>query len=463
MSEKDAPEQNATEPSDSPSGAESARSSTPEDKSPDAEAPASVASGADSGDDRHASSRSNAGGDGAKAPTGGRGVSVLALVVSLAALAAAGWMYFQEQAGSDAATDSQARAITALQGEVDDAIAALSGRIDRVASAQDALDDTLASGQIEARRLDALEDAQGRLQAALNELSAGQSNDDELQSTLDNQASSLQRLERRLGEIDQGLSELGREQTAIDARLDGLTETLRDQQGVQREVDRELALKLDLLEIAALMAIGQARVDLVADKGGALAAYEQASRQLADLDDRRLSQARDRLADEIAMIEAWSELEWPRMTARLAQWESQSTDWPLRDGVVSTSVTADSSDDEASDGGWLSSMGESLGKLVTVERLDGLSLTEAQVVALREQLALNLSAAGLAVQRRDLDTLSLRLRQVNRLLDQFYRVDAEPLNSIRAELGDLAALQPPAPPTGLGQAIAAIERVLESL
>jgi len=392
----------------------------------------------------------------------GGGLAILALLLALTALAASGWLYVDARSQPDGEEAPRVQALADRQSRFETEIADLGERIDRVVATQNTLEQGLASSQLETERLAALEEEQARLQNALDGLTATLSEDDPIDAAFEDQVESVERLESRIVEIGEGLGDLRATQSALESRIASISESLREQQGLQREVDRDLALKLDLLEVGALVALGQARIELVEDRAGALRAYEQANRQLAALDDRRLDQARERLAEEMARIESWSAPDWSRQAARLAQWEEEAASWPLRATSDARPVSAANSDNEADDG-WLSSMGQSLGRLVTVERLDGLALSEDQVVAIREQLQLQLAAAGLAVQRRELDLLQLRLEDAGNLLDDFFQVDDERLREVRAELDALATMDAPEPPDGLGQAASAIDRALDTL
>jgi len=468
MSEKDAPNQGATDPSDPGSGQASDRSSDPVLDRSKAEASAAT-SGQETDSDR-ADPKLVSGSDQPESDVrdvrdrpaprrAGRGLAILAMVLALLSLAGVAWFHYQSRSGADFRNDQGATALSDLRAD----LASLREQMAAAEAGRDRIEDeSLESRQAASERIAAVESNQDRLQQRLEALETGQSDSDETMAALSRQGDALQSLQDRVDAIGQGQGDLTASLTAAESRLETMARSVREQQGIQREVDRDLALKLDLIEIAALVSIGQARFELGGDKGAALAAYEQARRQLGEISDRRLNQVAERLAEEIALIESRVDPDWTAFAARLAQWERQVAEWPLRPDTGVASALPEEADGQQ-DSGWLSTVRQSLGQLVTVERLDGLSLDEDMVVAIREQLQLHLAAASLAVQRRDTEALKLRLDHVINLVDEFFRVDSEPLASIRSELEAMAGVQPPAPPEGLGESAAALDRVIEAL
>jgi uroporphyrin-3 C-methyltransferase len=466
MSEKDAPNQDTPEPAKATAGQAEDR---PDESQPsDAE---TLGSGEGQGAER-ARAESKPGSsreqdhfpkrDSRSAPPpkpAGRGLAMLALLLSLLALGGVGWFHYQGLTQSEQGADDEAEALAELRAELatlrqqTSAVEADLTRLDAERSETvPALADRLASLESEQTRLQERLAASGDLSSEL----------DQVRSLASRQVDAQESFRQRLDGIEQVQGGLTSDLAAVQSRLDDVLVSLQEQRGLQREVDRDLALKLDLIEVAALLSIGQARMELVGDRESALAAYAQASRQLATVDDRRLGQVRERLAEEQALIESLSEPEWARHTARLARWELKVDEWPLRPelGVPATPASASSS--EAGEG-WFSTVRQSLGQLVTVERLDGLSLDEDAIIAIREQIRLHLAAASLALQRRDTETLSLRLEHLIDLLDEFFQVDSPTLEPIRAELEAMTEIEGPAPPEGLGQAAAALDRVIEAL
>lgn len=466
MSEKDAPTQGVADPSDPGSDQVSDRSSDPVPDRSEAEASAAT-SGQETdpgrADPKPASDYPASDDGGSRdipAPRrAGRGLALFAMILALSSLAGVAWLYYQGLAEADSRVDQDTAALSDLRAD----LASLREQITAADAGRDRIEnESSESRQAASERLAAVESNQDTMQQRLETLETRQSDSGETMAALSRQGDVLQSLQNRVDAIEQGRGDLTASLTAVESRLDTMARSVREQQGIQREVDRDLALKLDLIEIAALVSIGQAQFELGGDKRAALAAYEQARRQLSEISDRRLNQVAERLAAEIALIESRVDPDWTAFAARLAQWERQVAEWPLRpDTGVASALPEESNGQQAS--GWFSTMRESLGQLVTVERLDGLSLDEDMVVAIREQLQLHLAAASLAVQRRDTEALKLRLDHVIDLVDEFFRVDSEPLASIRSELEVIAGVQPPAPPEGLGEAAAALDRVIEAL
>jgi uncharacterized protein HemX len=176
----------------------------------------------------------------------------------------------------------------------------------------------------------------------------------------------------------------------------------------------------------------------------------------------RLVQVRERLADELARIESLAQPDWLSLGARLAEWERQVGEWPLRSDEAE-SIDSEAAAEEVAEQGWFSGMRESLGQLVTVERRDPLALDDELISAVREQARLHLAAAGLALERRDVGAMGLHLAQVSELINAYFDLDDEGLAEIRSDMAAMATVQPMTAPEGLGQAAAALDRVIDSL
>ena len=283
-------------------------------------------------------------------------------------------------------------------------------------------------------------------------------------------------INQQLADMDQRVNQLAASQADIESRIEQLAQSfqqqLQQQQGVQREAERDFALELSLIESSALLSMAKARLELGGAKSAVLNLYEQVNQQLTAINDSRLSRPRELIADEIRMIRDLESPDWTTMGANLAGWERQVDTWPMltenADPNVESnqSAAADAGDTAATDDeqpGWLGGMRESLGKLVTVERRDGTSLDTEMVVAIKEQLRLNLAAAGLAAERRDLSALKMRVGQISALIDEYFQVDSEPLVSVRAELNSIDDLSVAPAPTELGQTAGALSRLIDSL
>jgi len=462
MSEKDAPTKSASNSSDSTLREASDHSSEPDSDRSQGDAPA-LSNGQESDQPDHRAEADPPDNQNAAPKAPGHGLSVFALIVALLALAGVGWLYFEGQEQSQSGLDQDSQAIGNLRDDLRDELNALREQVSALGADQERVENTLSeSNQAVSERIDAVARQQNQLAQRLDDSVAARSEDEQIDSTLSQQRDALQSLEGRIVAVEQSQDDLTGTLTGIESRLAGIRESVEDRQGVRREIDRDLVLKLDLLETATLVSIGQARIELASDKDAALAAYEQASRRLAQTSDQRLNQAADQLAEEMALIESWSRPDWTRFAARLGRWETEVAEWPLRLEPGSASAPGAAVDEEQGSG-WLSDVRQSLGQLVTVERLDGLDLDEAMIVAIQERLQLHLAAAGLAVQRRDIEALQLRLDHVLALLDDFFLVDREPMVSIRSELETMAGIQAPVPLEGLGQAAAALDRVIETL
>jgi uroporphyrin-3 C-methyltransferase len=388
----------------------------------------------------------------------GRGPAWVALVFSLLAVLGVAWLFVQHGTNDD---PSDQNAATEFLTTLQSGLAAIERR---VAAAESALVDTERALQT----LDSIADDRAETRALIDRLH------NELSERIDQLDAGLlavapsadvqpEAMAARIDALNQRFEALETSQSDLEAGVAQLDSSLRQQQGQQRTVDRDLALKLDLLEASALLALGQARVELVGDRVAAVAAYELASTRIANADDPRLTQVRERLADELARIEAIEHPDWLALGARLAQWEQQVAEWPLGLDEGASAGSGSEPAQESAEQGWLSGMRQSLGQLVTVERRDPLALDEELISAVREQARLNLAAAGLALERRDLEAMRLRLSHVIELIDAHFQLDDDRLADVRSSMVEMVNLQPGSAPDDLGQAAAALDRVIDSL
>ncbi|MEN1727416.1 MAG: uroporphyrinogen-III C-methyltransferase [Pseudomonadota bacterium] len=383
----------------------------------------------------------------APAKRSGKGLALLALLLALIALAVVGWQWMSND--SSRSSDSNTARINGLQSDLD----ALANRLEAIEGGQSQANGGWQSA--DAAQLERLESIEQQLaQLARDRLEAPEPglNQSQVEALVDARVSSL----------DQRLASLTQAQAGIESRID-------DQEGtaqpaispVQQTLDRDLILKLDLLEAAAMLSIGQARLELAGDQLAAIAAYRQANQMLSASPDGRLNQVKQRLAEELLQIESVVQPDWTAAAAQLAQWEQQVQDWPLRPTESAEEGATDS--ESAEENGWFSGMRSSLGQLVTVERRDGLALDAEVITSLHEQLRLQLASAGLALERRDLETLRLRLDQVGQLIETYFDTENDSVSAVQAELVSLAELELAAPPNGLGQAAATLDQVIDSL
>lgn len=361
----------------------------------------------------------------------------LALLLALAALALAAWPRFEAQWGkSEADGESELRE--------------LASRVE-----------TLASGQSAAER--ERRDESARIDADLDAIRSGLADAvARIEQSRALAAESDPVVSARLSEIEGRMDRAQEREAEVQRSMARFAEQLSERSDQQRDVDRDLALKLDLIEASALLGIGQALAESGQNRAAALLAYRRAETRLSAQPDSRLNQARERLAEEIDRIDSQSEPDWSGARARLMRWSTSVEDWPTLQPADGGPGGAEPGETEA-ESGWWSSVTRSLGQLVEVEHRGEELIDAPPVDALREAARLHLAAAGLAVERRDAEALRPHLSALADLLDRYFATDQAPLGPVRSELDELLALEAPAVPSDLGQARAALQRVIEAL
>lgn len=342
-------------------------------------------------------------------------VAGLALVVGLSALALAAWSWRQTQARPDDQPMAQ------LQSDLAD----------------------------EQRRIDQLDTVLESVQDQYADLSEA-----------------LTRRDEQLQSLTSEVAEAGDQVARVDQRLDELEQELleqihqlRQRDDSQREVDRELNRHLLLIEVAALLRMGQARAELAGDFSGARTAYRHSARLLAQADDPRLGQVRRLLVAELDTLEALEEPDWLAAQARLERLARQVGQWPL-DGR-GPDIDSDPGSEDPQEAGWMDNMRSALGQLVQVRPRDETPISQEQLELIREALRLRLAAAELALGRRDLAELDHHLRQVTQALNNHFDPDDQAVEAALGVVEELRALEPAMAPSGLGAALAGLREHLE--
>lgn len=290
------------------------------------------------------------------------------------------------------------------------------------------------------RRLDGLDSTAESLEQAVESIQSAMA---DLRQALREQGSDGEALARRVADLESGL-------VAAVERIEAFD-------GVQREVDRDLARRLNLMEAAALLRIGQERVEMADDMAGAREAYRRAYRLLRELDDARVNRARGQVAQELEALETVVGPDWSALTARLSRAAAAVSEWPMIANGADVDSGPEIGDPEP---GWRARIGSTLAGLIRVRARDAVVLTTEELDAVREQVRLRLAAAELALARRDLADAAHHADQVRDLIER--RFDANDAGVARAktvlsELIDTEATPVPA----LGVALMEINRLLE--
>lgn len=366
-------------------------------------------------------------GDSTASRGGGSAPAWLALLVSLAVAGLVGWQWWM--ARSDDGAGRLAEQVAEQSGAIDSLAQRVDELAERVESGASRLDSV--SGQLESRDFDP---------AALRRQVRAQA---EADADFEQQLVALSnQLEQSIAQVESQLEQAGA------ARSEGIEESLA-----------EARLRLGLVEVAGLLRLGQAHVEMAGDPDVGIAAYRQAHTRLETIEDGRVSRLRELVADELEALRSVQTTDWNALAGRLAELESQSGQWPM--GVADTRLAPESSETEAAgeEDGWWSSLRSSLGGLVRVTPRQAAPLTPAAVESVRERVRLHLAAAQVAVARRDGKALTRHLESTSELLRTHFDTSADAVSSALEVLSEAAPVASPSLP-GLGGALAEAERRL---
>lgn len=336
----------------------------------------------------------------------------LALVLSLLALALAGWLFYERISTLEEAS---------VEIPAAHELAAVEARLDELA------------GQLAAER-----DERQQLLA----VRAGLADDlDRLSGQLGGQISALER------ESEQLRSDLERRSTQWSEDVEGLARQLgeaidawSDRGDQEQQAERDLQRQIAMLEAAAMLRIGQARAELAGDLSGAKLAYRRADEHLRRVDDVRLDRIRRALAVELEALESVRSPDLGQSLARLDRLARESRRWPTA-LAGAPGVTEPEREDEDPPADWRERLSGAARGLVRVQARDDLGRTQEQFEAARELVQLRLVAAQLALARRDVDGLDLQLAAAIELLDEWFDPTSEAVRQARGDLNELVELR----------------------
>lgn len=245
--------------------------------------------------------------------------------------------------------------------------------------------------------------------------------------------------------------------------LDALTARVAELElAVTALVDRPVpagAAALGLIEVDGLLALASQRLALARDVDGAASALRVAITRLTGTETLAL---RDALADDLAALHAFRDVDVAALAAEIAACARAALRYPLA-GLPPVAAETPA----VAGGGWREVAGaiwHSLRSLVeirdTAEAADPL-LNPAHAALARQQLALELAAARVALLERDADGLRAALAPaIDELAREFDAGDAA-VSAAHARLREIAEidLAPPLPAlTRSAEALAALRR-----
>lgn len=362
-------------------------------------------------------------------------LAVVAFLIAFAALGLSAWLVFQglNKADEEQRALADAGELVALGVRLDALAAQLAADSERQRSLGERQAETTA-------RLDALRE---RLDTGL--------------ATAEQRAGDLsEHAAERLAVIDRAVDDLA-------VRLQRAVDDWAERGDLEREVERDVARQLGMLEAAALLALGQHRAELTGDLPGARAAFRRAAAQLSAIDDARLERTRQALARELDALEAARPADLNAALARLERLVSESRAWPSQLGRDIQPPVGERSAPDAEDPPWRERVAQAARGLVRVQARDELGRTSEQFEGARELMQLRLVAAQLALVRRDADGLRLQLAAAEALIDEWFDAASAEVQRARQELAALADTETAPLIPEIGEALSLLQRHLGEL
>lgn len=260
-----------------------------------------------------------------------------------------------------------------------------------------------------------------------------------------------------IGEIEGRHERFERRLSRLEADIEDAIARLQRVAGQERSDAQEFETHVNLIAAAALLRFGQEQLELAGDYRAARLAYRQAAGRLEAVDDTRLNRARRLVADELEALSASELPDWDGIAARLRRLVDEAVDWRFQ----SVASGSDTESDATESDGWWSGVRNRLGSLVRIRERDDPALTGAQIDEAREIVRLRLLAAELAAIRRDAVELARHAGAARAMVEQWFDSEQAAVESAEQILDGMADIVPPVPPE-LGQALAEVQRLLES-
>jgi len=381
----------------------------------------------------------------------GRPLALGALLIALLALAMASYPFWPR------ADDST---LPSLNPQTQAMLSDLEAAVDRLEQAQQSL-----QREVD----DQPERLQTRLQALQQSMDQGEtleSMEIELRNAM---AAATDRVNQRLAAIEGNQNS---QQGAFQARLDRLEEDSRRQieqlalrldqfDSSLQNTDRSLAERLTLIQIDALLTLGQDKLVLERDPSTALLAWQRASSRIQPLDSAVFDRLKETLSQEQERLRAFANNHQP-LTAlerfgQLNRMADAVSQWPTLAEQADLGMRLEPEADQS----WSARVGQALEGLVRIESVEeaGPSLPETEQAVTR--IEQHLRAAALATARNDWALNQALIESAEEGLRAFFDVSAEPVARGLQELKRLEQAPEPAPLPELGGARDQVQRLLE--
>jgi len=326
----------------------------------------------------------------------GKPVAILALLVSLAAVCASAWLWWQaRQAGLDDGSQQAINSLQATQQQLAESQASLESQL---ATLEPSIDTSEFSRQ--GQRLANVEDRLASLQAQSSEV----------QATISTVQGSVRSMEQRLSATESGLISVAAS-------------------------NQNSSVELDIAEVDYLLRVANERLQLFSDIEAADLALQVADVQIEALNDPIYLSVRQRIAAARQALAAVPRADRVQLSARLSKMQAGIPDLPFRGETVQQPEAV-----LPEDAGWWASFKHTLSGLVTVRRRvpeeqSMLSLEDKDY--LRQGLWLQLESARLALMRSDANTFIGSLDRVGQTVEQFFEPGSAAVQALLFETADL--------------------------
>lgn len=290
-----------------------------------------------------------------------------------------------------------------------------------------------------------------------------QSTDDRLNALsdgLDSLKSSLEETEARIADWQPERMVMRDDFDQLVESLEARMVALNEQAGEQREFDRELARRLQLMEAAALLQMGQHRYDLADDVPAARQAFRAADAVIQGLDEPRLAGVRRQLLAELEALDGYRQPDWMALSARLGRIAHQVNDWPLRPALAEAAGMEPSAE-APEEGGRMDELRRSLRQLVQVRPRDGLPVDESRVQWVREQARLRLTTMEWGLARHDWSIVEGQKAQLVSLVNEWFEPDSPAVVDFHAAMNELQQQSRSEEPPNLGAALSALREQMD--
>ena len=335
-------------------------------------------------------------------PRGGSALSFFAFIFSLAALAGAGWMWWQDQASTG---QEEQRVFTEIQ-RLESSDSELSFKLSQI---RDELN-SLAAG-----------DAGAEFAALQKRMEADRSKLDQVEQTIGEQLALSRSLQAAADSMHGRLA-------AAEAAVTGMS---------TRELDA--GGELDIAEVDYLLRLANERLKLFSDPTAADQALEVADMHLAALDNPMYLGVRQDIAAARRELASVNIPDYMEITSRLDSIQGEIASLPFRGAAP---VTTDS--EQAAGDGWWEKVKGVFSGLVTVRRSTEeenkrISLQDKDFI--RQRVWLQLEIAHLSLMRRDQEAFRTSLKRVQESLSTWFDAGDNSYQTVKQGIDDLMAIE----------------------